>query len=94
MSIPEGAQLSRAMVCQSCMPARQPDCQPAVGACRPALVYRHHSAVAFALRAWKKPWSYHERTITYSSEDDSFIVRTPYGRFVCRDQDAQEALVW
>ena len=49
MSRPEGAQLSCAMVCQSCMPAGQPHCQPAVVACRPALVYGHHSAVAFAL---------------------------------------------
>ena len=49
MGVPEGAQLSCAMVCQSCMPARQPDCQPAVLACRPALVYCHHSAAAFAL---------------------------------------------
>ena len=49
MGSPEGAQLSCAVVCQSCMPARQPHCQPRVLACRPALVYCHHSAVAFAL---------------------------------------------
>ena len=49
MGIPESAQLSCAMVYQSCMPTRQPDGQPAVLACHPALVYCHHSAAAFAL---------------------------------------------